>query len=126
MRLNLYGHPLAGLYWEKHCQNAIENAGFERIHGWECLYVHRTWQFFLSVYVDDFKCSGKKASVSKAWALIRSSFVPERGSNREAIEVLVLGDPEPMNRFLGCGHITHVKKTTWQGENLMTPPMPRS
>ena len=23
LRLNLYGHPLAGFYWEKHCTHAI-------------------------------------------------------------------------------------------------------
>ena len=55
---NLYGHPLAGLIWEKHCQKAILKAGFEKIPGWECLYVHRKQKLFLSVYVDDFRMAG--------------------------------------------------------------------
>ena len=38
---NLYGHPLAGLIWEKHCQKCILKAGFEKIPGWECLFAHR-------------------------------------------------------------------------------------
>ena len=54
LRLNLYGHPLAGLYWEKHCHKHIFKAGFERVPGWECLFVHRLWKLWLSVYVDDF------------------------------------------------------------------------
>ena len=44
---NLYGHPLAGLLWEK-------------IPNWECLFVHREKGLFLSVYVDDIKLAGKK------------------------------------------------------------------
>ena len=38
---NLYGHPLAGLIWEKFCHRAIIGAGFEKIPGWECLVVHK-------------------------------------------------------------------------------------
>jgi len=67
LRLNLYGHPLAGLYWEKHCQKAIFGAGFEKVGGHECLYVHREQQLFLSVYVDDFKMAGKTSNVSNMW-----------------------------------------------------------
>ena len=49
LRLNLYGHPLAGLYWEKHCRSAILQCGFEPVKGWECLYKHYKEQLFLSV-----------------------------------------------------------------------------
>jgi hypothetical protein len=35
---NLYGHPLAGLIWEKHGEKAIvDKCGFEKVKGWECL-----------------------------------------------------------------------------------------
>ena len=34
LKVNLYGHPLAGLIWEKHCQHYILQAGFEKIPGW--------------------------------------------------------------------------------------------
>ena len=50
---NLYGHPHGGLFWEKWCEDAILNSGFERIAGWDCLFVHRRKGLFLSVYVDD-------------------------------------------------------------------------
>ena len=35
---NLYGHPLAGLIWEKHCQKSILNNGFVKVPGWECFF----------------------------------------------------------------------------------------
>ena len=60
---NLYGHPLAGLLWEKFCQKSILNAGFEKVLGWECLYVHYAKQLFLSVYVDDFRMVGKSENI---------------------------------------------------------------
>ena len=70
LKLNLYGHPLAGLLWEKHCQKAIFRAGFERIPGWECLFVHRAKGLFLSIYVDDFKMAGRKENIKPMWDLL--------------------------------------------------------
>ena len=91
LRLNLYGHPLAGLYWEKHCEKVILEAGFEKVTGWECLYVHRSEQLFLSVYVDDFKLAGNKANIPKMW--------------RKLKEKLDLEPPTPFHDsvYLGCG-----------------------
>ena len=67
---NLYGHPLAGLYWEKHCQKAIFKAGFEKVMGHECLYVNKEKQLFLSVYVDDFKMAGKASNITPMWKVL--------------------------------------------------------
>ena len=67
LRLNLYGHPLAGLFWEQHCSKAILKCGFEAVTGWECLYKHNKEQLFLSVYVDDFKMAGNKKNLSNMW-----------------------------------------------------------
>ena len=63
---SLYGHPVSGLYWEKHYSKALLDAGFQRIPGWECLYFHASLQVVLSVYVDDFKLAGRKASLPEA------------------------------------------------------------
>ena len=64
---NLYGHPLAGLLWERQFEKIaglLWERQFEKIllqHGsgkvsnWECLFVHRQKWLFLSVYVDDIK-----------------------------------------------------------------------
>ena len=62
---NLYGHPLAGLLWERHLEEALLKLKWEKIPGWECLYVHREQQLFLSVYVDDFKMVGKRENITK-------------------------------------------------------------
>ena len=68
---NLYGHPLAGLLWERHLEEALLKLQWEKIPGWECLYVHRGKQLFLSVYVDDFKMVGKSENLSNMWKEIR-------------------------------------------------------
>ena len=58
---NLYGHPLAGLLWEKAiCENLIEV--------W--LFVHREKGLFLSVNVDDIKLAGKKQNIDPMWQVL--------------------------------------------------------
>ena len=56
---NLYGHPLAGLLWERQFENVLLKHDWEKIPNWECLFVHREKGLFLSVYVDDIKLAGK-------------------------------------------------------------------
>ena len=94
LRLNLYGHPLAGLYWEKHCQKILFKAGFEAVRGWECLYLHRREQLFLSVYVDDFKMAGKKENLAKMWSTL--------GKDLDLEKPVSLDE----NVYLGCGQKT--------------------
>ena len=48
---NLYGHPLAGLLWERQFQKVLLKYGWEKVSNWECLFVHREKWLFLSVYV---------------------------------------------------------------------------
>ena len=50
---NLYGHPLAGLLWERQFEKILLKHGWEKISNWECFFVHREKGLFLSVYVDD-------------------------------------------------------------------------
>ena len=38
---NLYGHPLAGLLWERQFEKILLKHGWEKIPNWECLFVHR-------------------------------------------------------------------------------------
>ena len=63
LRLNLYGHPKAGLYWEQYCAKNILANGFSRMRGWDNVYQHKTLQLWLSVYVDDFKLVGAKDNI---------------------------------------------------------------
>ena len=52
---NLYGHPLGGLLWERHFEKVQLEHGWEKVPNWECLFVNREKELFLSVYLDDFK-----------------------------------------------------------------------
>ena len=64
---NLYGHPLAGLLWERQFEKILLKHGWEKIPNWECLFVHREKGLFLSVYVDDIKLAGKKQNLDTMW-----------------------------------------------------------
>ena len=37
---NLYGHPLAGLLWERQFEKIQLKYGWEKVSNWECLFVH--------------------------------------------------------------------------------------
>ena len=88
--LNLYGHPKAGLYWERHCTKALKSLGWIPVKGWECLFKHPEYKLFLSVYVDDFKMAGKKSSLAPMWEKLQ--------------KVLDLDPPVKMDgsTYLGC------------------------
>ena len=64
---NLYGHPLAGLLWERQFEKIPLQHGWEKVLNWECLFVHRVKGLFLSVYVDDIKLGGKKRNMNPMW-----------------------------------------------------------
>ena len=67
---NLYGHPLAGLLWERQFEKILLKHGWEKVSNWECLIVHRQKRLFLSVYVDDIKLAGKKQNIEPMWKLL--------------------------------------------------------
>ena len=87
---NLYGHPLAGLVWERQFEKILLKHGWEKIPNWECLFVHREKGLFLSVYVDDIKLAGKKQNLDPMWNLL----------NKE----VDLGEPTSFldHVYLGC------------------------
>ena len=64
---NLYGHPLAGLLWERQFEKILLQHGWEKVSNWECLFVHREKGLFSSVYVDDIKLAGKKQNIDPMW-----------------------------------------------------------
>ena len=47
---NLYGHPSAGLLWERQFEKILLKHDWEKIPNWECLFVHREKGLFLSVH----------------------------------------------------------------------------
>ena len=92
LTLNLYGHPLAGLLWDKGSREKILQAGFEPVQGWECLYIHKAYKVVLTLYVDDFHAAGDKEGMPKMWKALRATG-------------LALEDPKPFHGsvYLGCG-----------------------
>ena len=87
---NLYGHPLAGLLWERQFGKILLKHGWEKIPNWECLFVLREKRLVLSVYVDDIKLAGKKQNLDPMWKLL----------NKE----VDLGEPTSFldHVYLGC------------------------
>ena len=67
---NLYGHPLAGLLWERQFEKILLKHGWEKIPNRECLFVHGDKGLPLSVYVDDIKLAGKKQNLAPMWTLL--------------------------------------------------------
>ena len=67
---NLYGHPLAGLLWERQFEKILLQHSWEKFSNWECFFVHRKKGFFLSVYVDDIKLAGKNQNIDLMWKVI--------------------------------------------------------
>ena len=67
---SLYGHPLAGLLWERQFEKILLKHGWEKIPNWKCLFVHREKGLFLSVYVDDIKVAGKKQNIDPMWKVL--------------------------------------------------------
>ena len=59
---HLYGHPLARLLWERQCEDALLELGWDKIPNWESMFVQRKQGLFLSVCVDDIKMAGKEAA----------------------------------------------------------------
>ena len=67
---NLYGHPLAGLLWERQFEQILLKYGWEKVSNWECFIVHREKGLSLSVYVDDIKLAGKKQNIDPMWKVL--------------------------------------------------------
>ena len=90
LQRSLYGHPCAGLFWERRYKQVLKQAGFKEMIGWECPFYHNTYKVILSVYVDDSKMAGRESGMQKAWKVIRG---PDR---------LSLDEPTPFGPYLGC------------------------
>ena len=72
---NLYGHPLAGLLWERQFEKILLKYGWEKVSDWECLFVHRQKGLLLSVYVDDIKLAGRKQNIDPMWKVLNKEVV---------------------------------------------------
>ena len=67
---NLYGHPLAGLSWERQFEKVPKEHGWEKVPNWKCLLVNQVKVLFSSVHVDDIKLAGKKQNNNPTWKIL--------------------------------------------------------
>ena len=88
--LGQYGHPLAGLFWERQFEEVLLELGWEKVPNWECLFVHRKQKLILSVYVDDIEVAAKTQNKAPMW--------------KTMLKVVDLGEPTTFldNMYLGC------------------------
>ena len=56
---HLYGHPFAGLLWERQFEKVQLEHAWEKVPNWECSFGNKEKGLLLSVYVDDVKLAGK-------------------------------------------------------------------
>jgi hypothetical protein len=96
-----YGHPDAGGYWEQHCDQHLQDRGFDPISpaekSWRSCYYSKSLQCSMIVCVGDFKIAGPPGNVRKAWGIIQEPNPRTRG--------LILDEPSPARKILGCNHI---------------------
>ena len=71
LKLALYGHPDAGGYWERHCEEHLTSIGSVPVPDWRSTYWHPELKLCLMVYVDDFRMSGPSANFANGWSMIR-------------------------------------------------------
>ena len=90
---NLYGHPLAGLLWERPFEEVLVELGREKVPNWECLSVHRKTRTILI---------GIRGWYQNGWK------EPENGSHsKKLMRNVDLDEPESFldHVFLGCTQI---------------------
>lgn len=57
----LYGHPVAGTFWEEEVDARLKSVGFTPLSPeWQSGYCHPRLKIYCVVYVDGFKISGPK------------------------------------------------------------------
>ena len=87
---SLYGHPESGGHWENHLKERILKIGGEPVQNHPSTFWFPESRLLLSVYVDDLLLSGPSDKHESFWAELR--------------KLIRLGDPEPLDRFLGRNH----------------------
>ena len=68
---NFFGHPLAGLLWERNVEEVTVEQEWEKVPTWDCLYVQKKLGLFLSVYLEDIKMVGKKQQIVRTWKTLQ-------------------------------------------------------
>ena len=114
---NLYGHPLAGLLWERQFEKILLKHGWEKFQIGKCLFVHREKRLFLSVYVDHIKLAGKKQNLDPMWKLLNKEVDLGRTNIFLGSCILGLHSTTMRNKQRYCGQLqNHVRIANFCGE----------
>ena len=92
---SLYGHPESGAHWQAHLTEAIKRIGGKDVPNHPSTFFFPETRVLLTVYVDDLLASGPKDNLAPFW--------------KQIAKEIDLGEPEPINRFLGRNH--HVRSS---------------
>ena len=119
---NLYGHPLAGLFWERQFEKVLLKHGWEKIPNWECLFVHREKRLFLSVYVDDIKLAGKKQNLDPMWKILNKEVDLGEPASFFGSCIRGLHSTSMRNKQRYCGQLqNHVRIANFSGGKITIP-----
>ena len=66
---NLYGHPLAGLLWERQFEKVLVQHGWEKVSNWECFFVHNEKKVILMCVCGWHKICWNE---TKSWSYVES------------------------------------------------------
>ena len=102
---NLYGHPLAGLLWERQFENILLKHGWEKIPNWECPFVHRQKGLFLSVYVNDIKLTGRQQISDPMWKVLNKEVDLGEPTSFLDLVYLVCTQRQCQNKQRYCGQL---------------------
>ena len=116
---NLYGHPLAGLLWERQFEKILLKHGWEKVSSWECFFVHRQKWLFSSYYQDDIKLAGKKHNIDPMWNVLNKEVdLGEPTSFLYHACILRMHWKTMWNKQRYCGQLQiHVWFTSFRGRN---------
>ena len=123
----LYGHPDAGTFWEKRCDERVQAAGFSPVSPeWPLCHYYTKLDLYLVICVNDFRLSGPHGNLAKGWKLLRG------GDEGMGLDGLLIEDPYPVgwnaetgrrngrSLYLGCYHsIFTVKRTNSNEVEIM-------
>ena len=87
---SLYGHPESGGHWERHLTKSVVGMGGKPVDNHPSSFWFEESRLLLSVYVDDLLLSGPEGNHEGFWQKLQ--------------ETIRLGDPEPLERYLGRDH----------------------
>ena len=64
---NLYGHPLAGLLWERQFEKVLLEHDWGKVPNWECLFANGEKRTILVCIRGRFQLAGKKQNINPTW-----------------------------------------------------------